>query len=174
MGRYLDILKRAGEELGIGDQSDKSDRWDRNAAPVPRRADFGRFGRFGRTSRSLDGAFAALERRCPERVELDRWRQAVADSRRFLGRWGDQAAALGWTASDLFGLHQVPEDPAPTYRRLSRDDETGLVWLLQGRHVVALTKETAAIEQRTGVLTIYRKKCKPALGPLGDSVDNLK
>jgi hypothetical protein len=81
---------------------------------------------------------------------------------------------LEWTASDLFGLHQVPENPAPSYRRLSRYDETGLVWLLRGRPVVALTGTTAAIESRTGVVTIYRKHSKPPLGPLGDSLDDLK
>jgi hypothetical protein len=172
MGRYLDILERAEAELG--DRSDQSDRGDRMAVSVSRRADFGRFGRFGRTSSSLDDAFAALERRCPERVELDRWQRAVADGRQFLGRWGDQAAALGWTASDLFGLHQVPEDPAPTYRRLSRYDETGLVWLLRGDAVIALTEVTAAIQNAVGVVTTYRKYHKPALGPLGDSLDDLK
>ena len=34
------------------------------------------------------------------------------------------AEALRWTARDLFGLHAVPDNPAPNYRRLSRYDET--------------------------------------------------
>jgi hypothetical protein len=174
MGRYLDILKRAENELGPRDQSDQSDKWEPKVGPVPRCADFGRFRRFGRAPSFLGDAFAALERRCPEWVELDRWRQAVVDGRRFLSYWSDQAVALGWTAQELFGLHQVPKDPALTYRRLSRYDEMGLIWMLRGRSVVALTGETAAIEQETGVVTIYRKKCKPALGPLDDSVDDLK
>src|SRR5262249_44217882 len=38
----------------------------------------------------------------------------------------------------------------PSYRRLSRYDETGLIWLLQGRPVVMLTAATAAIENPTG------------------------
>jgi hypothetical protein len=50
----------------------------------------------------------------------------------------------------LFGLHTPPERPHPSYRRLSRYDETGLVWLLQGRPVVALTEATAAIQGSTG------------------------
>jgi hypothetical protein len=73
----------------------------------------------------------------------------------------------------LFGLHMVPDNPAPNYRRLSRYNETGLVWLLRGRPVVALTEATAAIEHRTGVVTIYRKNNKPPLGPLGDSLHDL-
>jgi hypothetical protein len=75
-----------------------------------------------------------------------------------MGRAG--RAALKWTELDLFGLHRVPKNPTPSYRRLSRYDETGLVWLLWGRPVVALTEATAAIEHKTGVITIYRKNQK--------------
>jgi hypothetical protein len=63
---------------------------------------------------------------------------------------------------------------APNCRRLSRYDETGLIWLLKGRPVVALTEATAAIENPTGAITIYRKNNKPALGPVGDSLDDLE
>ena len=46
--------------------------------------------------------------------------------------------------------------------------------LLQGRPVVALTADTAAIENpATGSITTYRKHNKPALGPLGDSLEDL-
>ena len=62
--------------------------------------------------------------------------------------------------------------PMPTYRRLSRYDETGLIWLLQGRPVVALTDATAAIQNTSNSITVYRKHDKPALGPLGDSLDD--
>ena len=88
-------------------------------------------------------------------------------------RWGEQAEALGWTARDLFGLHRPPEKPHPSYRRLSRYDETGLIWLLRGRPVVALTEATAAIQSATGNVTVYRRHDKPALGPVGDSLDDL-
>jgi hypothetical protein len=47
---------------------------------------------------------AILEARCPEFVPMDCWQQAIADGKTFFGRWGEQAAALGWTARDLFGL----------------------------------------------------------------------
>jgi hypothetical protein len=89
----------------------------------------------------------------------------------FLARWGGQAEALGWTAKDLFGL-QTPPDPS--YSRLSRYDETGLIWLLYGREVVALTEATVAIQNPTGAITIYRRHNKPALGPVGDSLDDLE
>src|SRR6516165_6736196 len=90
------------------------------------------------------------------------------------GGMGSQAEALGWTTADLFGLHTPPERPHPSYRRLSRYDCTGLIWLLESRPVVALTDRTAAIENPTGSITVYRKHNKPALGPVGDSLDDLK
>jgi hypothetical protein len=115
---------------------------------------------------------AALRKRCPDYVEVGRWQQAVKDGRRFLAQWGDQAAALGWTAKDLFGLFPVPEKPHPTFNRLSRYDETGLCWLLEGRTVVAPSSDTAVIRTATGPTLKYRKDNKPALGPVGDSLDD--
>jgi hypothetical protein len=93
-------------------------------------------------------------------VDVARWRQCVEDGKRFLAKWGEQAQALGWTSADLFGLHEIPEKPHPSYRRLSRYDCTGLIWLLEGHPVVALTTDTAAIENPTGAITVYRKHTK--------------
>jgi len=39
---------------------------------------------------------------------------------------------------------------------------------------VALTEATAAIQSSTGAITIYRRHKKPALGPVGDSLDDLE
>ena len=119
-----------------------------------------------------ESTFRALERRCPDLVDSERWQQAVEDGRQFLAEWGEQAHAFGWTARELFGLHTPPELCAASYRRLSRYDETGLIWLLRGRGVIALTETTAAIQSTTAIL-IYRKLNKPALGPLGDSLDDM-
>jgi hypothetical protein len=102
-------------------------------------------------------AFENLERRCPDYVEHPRWQQAVEDGQRFLTVWGEQAESHGWTARELFGLHPVPVPPAPTYHRLSRYDDTGLIWLLRGRPAVAVTATTAAIRHPGGNLTTYRR-----------------
>jgi len=111
---------------------------------------------------------------CLDLVDHDRWHRAVADGERFLAEWAEQARQLGWTARDLFSLHEPPESPHPSYRRLSRYDATGLIWLLEGREVIALTADTAAIRWPSGSVTIYHKNNKPASGPLGDSPDDFQ
>jgi hypothetical protein len=154
VGKYLDILKRGG-----GDQSDRS---DKNPPANDRRPDFSRFSRFRRgPGRFCEAAFDALERRCPEYVDHERWQQAVADGRRFVTQFGEQAEALGWASADLFGLHAPPEKPAPNYRRLSRYDQTGLIWLLRGRPVIVLTATEAVMRCHTGASLTYRRRTEP-------------
>jgi hypothetical protein len=116
---------------------------------------------------------AALCSKCPELVEHDRWQQGIGDANGFLAAWGARAHTLGWTTRELFGLHAVPERPSASYRRLSRYDETGLIWLLQGRPVVALAKTEADILGYSGAIVTYRKNNKPAFGPLGDCLDDM-
>ena len=166
MGKYLRILDRSVEHWTC-DKSDISDESSVAVVCAQPPADFGRLSRFGRT---LD----VLESRCPEFVPVERWQRAVEDGRRFLAQWGGPSAALCWTARDLFGLHTPPAKPAPNYRRLSRYDETGLIWLLRGRPVVALTADTAAIENPTGAVIVYRRHNKPALGPMGDCLGDFE
>jgi hypothetical protein len=117
--------------------------------------------------------FEELRSGCPALVEVERWQKTIRDAQSFLATWGGQAYALGWTARELFGLHPVPAHPAPAFRRLSRYDSTGLIWLLQGRPVIALTETEAAI-QSAGAVVVYRKHRKPALGPLGDCLDDME
>jgi hypothetical protein len=86
----------------------------------------------------------------------------------------DTAYRLGWTANDLFGLHTPPENPHPTYRRLSRYDETGLIWLLNGSEVLALTAMTATIRRPSGSTTTYRKRNTPTPIAPDDGLDGLR
>jgi hypothetical protein len=113
---------------------------------------------------ALTTALAALEEHCPDHVEAGRWHQAVEDGRHFLAQWGDRAEALGWTAVDLFGLHDPPERPHPSYRRLSRHDATGLVWLLHGCDVTAITADTAVIATPNGGSLSFYKSALVAEG----------
>jgi hypothetical protein len=150
MGKYLDLARKPFAGTTNTTDHDRS----------PPEAPLVVFGRIGRTCK-------VLEQRCPDHVPAMRWQQAVEDGRRFLATWGKQAEALGWTARDLFGLQTPPAKPHPSYSRLSRYDETGLIWLLQGREVAALTETTASIRSAAGNITIYRKHNKPALGHPG-------
>jgi hypothetical protein len=103
-------------------------------------------------------AYVALHDGLPAYVEPRRWSRALDDCRTFMARWGDQAAALGWTVEDLFGLAEVPERPHATFSRLSRVDQAGLLWLLRGNEVVALTATSATIRGKRGsLLTFYKR-----------------
>jgi hypothetical protein len=144
MGKCLDMIDHMAKAAPEAEGYDKNDINDKSG-------DFGRFGRLCRT-------FDDLDRRCPDLVDITDWQQAVADGKEFLFRWGEQAEALGWTAEDLFGLHEPPEQHGGTYRRLSRYDATGLIWFLHGRRVKAITANPAAIEGSSGaVMTFYRR-----------------
>jgi hypothetical protein len=170
MGKYLDIF-RGTEQLHGYDKNDINDRTYTSACTKATvhnpQYDFGCICRFRRS-------FDELERRCPDQVDIADWQQAVEDARRFLARWGKQAEALAWTTADLFGLAPVRPRPPANYRRLARYDLTGLLWLLRGRPVVALTTTTAAIQAPSGAMLTYRRHRKPPLGPLGDSLDDME
>ena len=163
MGRYLDIIRREPTDQPTDcERSERCERWAVSGSAENHEEGFFRLIRFFRSPEEL-------EHRCPARIEPADWQEA---GRKFLARWGMQPEALGRTARELFGLHPVPERPAANYSRSSRLDDTGLIWLLRGRPVIALTETTAAIRGATAMLT-YRKLNKPALGPLGDSFDDM-
>jgi hypothetical protein len=191
MGRYLEIFRRTPTEREVSEESERSDQsstclhekvgFFRDSQAVRSEAcetrgtsfadklmaeDLFRVSRFFRVLQELEG-------RCPAHVDPADWVQAIEDGRKFLAAWGQHAEAFGWTARDLFGLHTLPARPPATYRRLSRYDETGLIWLLEGRPVVALTDTEAVILGHSGAKLTYRKHNKPALGPLGDSLDDM-
>ena len=174
-GSYLKKLRALRSQKGILEAPSKPSKRSPSAAVAPTATAIGGFDGFegARSSRFPDllGRYgrvvAAFEAGCPDLVPAERWRQAVEDGHAFLARWADQAEALGWSPRDLFGLHKPPAKPHPSYGRLSRYDETGLIWLLEGRKVLALTGETAAIHNSSGSITTYRRRAKPALGPAG-------
>lgn len=80
----------------------------------------------------------------PDWIMPDRWEMLLRDTARFLDRWSSTARAMGWTALDLYGVH-------PT-RPLVRFDVMGLLPLLQGGEVAALTEESASIRRPSGAV----------------------
>jgi hypothetical protein len=97
---------------------------------------------------------------CPNHVPLPRWQQAVEDGHKFLSEWGRQAESLGWSGRDLFEFHNAPTFPHPAYNRMSRYDRLGLIWLLCGDPVVALTDSSASIKHKSGSITTFRRGLK--------------
>ncbi len=91
----------------------------------------------------------------PARVPPARWQVFLDDCGRFLDRWAVNAAGMGWEAHDLFGLSEA--------RPATRLDLAGLLWLLDGRELVAFTSDTAAIRTPTGALQRYYR-CQPQPG----------
>jgi hypothetical protein len=155
--RYLDVLEKVAQAHAKAKSAKSAKSNLRGRAQNSQNSQNSR-------AQKLGSVLVALESRRPDLVPVDRWQQAVADGKTFLSRWGDQAHALGWTAKDLFGLVTVPEHAKPSFNRLSRYDETGLIWLLDGRRVVALTEGTAAIQNpASGSVTIYRRSINPRL-----------
>jgi hypothetical protein len=90
--------------------------------------------------------------RPPSDVPVKRWQRFVDDVGLFLDSpFCAVAAALGWRPYDLFGCDRD--------RPYARIDQAGLLWLLNGSRLVALSKNTATIETRTGTRQTYH--CRP-------------
>ena len=83
----------------------------------------------------------------------DRWEMLLHDAKRFLDRWSPTAHAMGWTPLDLFGVH--PTRPAVRFEVM------GLLLLLQGGEVIALTEKGASIKRPSGAVLRFPR---PAAG----------
>ena len=85
------------------------------------------------------------------------WQQLIVDAERFLDDWAAQAAVLGWPVWELFGCHRrAPWD---------RIQGMGLVLLLRGDEIAALTATEAVIRTWTGARQTYRRKPSDPLHP---------
>jgi hypothetical protein len=105
----------------------------------------------GGAPRSWAEAFARLDgARPPADVPQRRWLRFIDDCGAFLdGDWPAYAAALGWGAAELFGCDR--------HRPFARIDRQGLLWIVDGRRIVALTADTAVIETFDGARLTYRR-----------------
>jgi hypothetical protein len=95
--------------------------------------------------------FARLDRaRPPDDVPQRRWLQFIDDCGAFLdGGWRAKAEALGWSEGDLFGCDR--------HKPFVRVDRLGLLWLLNGRRIGALTADSATIATSNGGRLTYRR-----------------
>jgi hypothetical protein len=101
--------------------------------------------------RSWAEGFARLDlAQPPGDILLRRWRIFIDDAASFLDSgWAARAAALGWDPLDLFGC-----DKAKPFARI---DRMGLLWIVNGRRLIALTENTATIESSAGARLNYRR-----------------
>jgi hypothetical protein len=77
--------------------------------------------------------------RPPSDVPPGRWLIFIDDIGRFLDEgWAAKAAARGWSPYELFGCDRD--------RPFARTDQAGLLWLMRGHRLAALSAETAVIE----------------------------
>ena len=89
----------------------------------------------------------------PPNFPLPRWHQIINDGGLFLDRWARQAAGLGWTALDVFGVNPA----AP----LVRYDGMGLVPLIQGCRVISIAADSAQIKTSSGNTQTYSRRPRP-------------
>ena len=103
------------------------------------------------------GVGALISLPCPASVRPPRWDRLQLDAATFYETWAAQAAALGWSTYDVFGANRT--------KPIERVDMAGLVLLINGRGLAALTDTEAAISTRTSARLTYRRKwIEPAPG----------
>jgi hypothetical protein len=105
----------------------------------------------------LEGVARLAAMAPPGNYPQQAWRQLIADAERFLDDWAAQAAALSWPTWELFGCHRR----APW----GRIQGMGLVLLLRGDELAALTATEAVIRTSTGAHQTYRRKPADPLHP---------
>ena len=86
---------------------------------------------------------------CPQGIADAAWQGMIDAAGRFLDQWGANAATLGWTAAELFGL-----DPHAPTRRL---DRRGAAFFLVDAEVLAVTADLITIRKGGSVLKIPRR-----------------
>jgi hypothetical protein len=106
----------------------------------------------GKIPRAWAEGFARLDPNRPPGDALPRrWQRFVDDVGLFLDSpFCAVAMALGWGPHDLFGCDRD--------RPFARIDQAGLLWLVHGDRLIAMTKNTAIIETPTGARQTYRRK----------------
>ena len=176
MGQYLNIAREAiarwpGPAFPQF-HGDKSDLSDKSSSPRPSAWTKGGQGEAGKSKRPTpwpaterspcsssvprewaDGIALLRPMSRPRDVPARRWETFKADTLSFIENWASTAAAMEWVATDIWGCH--PEVP------FARIEYAGLLWLLNGDEIVALTSYTATIRTRTGARQTYRRRTRP-------------
>ena len=170
MGRMIDRLRKSGEPHSVQNvqivqkvnlplPSEHSERIEQVCAindEINERASIVRWE--GSVPREWAYGYARMQT-MPPPLDMPalRWQQMINDTGLFLDRWAMEVLAVGWTSLDLFGVH-----PKAPYRAIFY---AGLVSLLNGRPVIAITADTAIIDCGKGVHHTYQR-CQPKPGQI--------
>ncbi len=98
----------------------------------------------------VQGVADLLAMSCPASCPTERWNVLREDAYTFLRDHAARAHEVGWTVLDLFGVHPV--------KPWVRFDHMGLVPLLNGARVTALSDIEAVIEKPSGARLTFRKR----------------
>ena len=114
----------------------------------------------GGAPRTWAEALTRLDPACPPcDIPPIRWLRFINDCGRFLDDgWAACAEGLGWGPLDLFGC-----DRTKPFARINR---AGLLWLLNGRRLLALAADTAAIATASGGYLTFRRRFREPGGVL--------
>ena len=98
-----------------------------------------------------DGPLSARLRAAPPPagVPPEAWSRLIHDAERFTAGWAETASRLGWTWLDLVGCDRV--------KPWARVDRWGVLWLVAGNSIVAMTADAAVIELAGGIRQSYRR-----------------
>lgn len=88
----------------------------------------------------------------------ERWRQVQQDTARLLDEHGGELHGLGWSATDLFGVHPAVPGVAVCC--------AGLAVVLGGARVVEATPEQAVFVRPNGARLTYRRAPSSEAVPL--------
>ena len=150
MGRYVDLAREIEADLSWGEQAHELNEFYEKKVGSSEAEHIQPETRGPVPDTWREGVARLTVLPCPDDVLPARWRTLQADATRFLGTWGVQAAGLGWSAHDVFGVNRI--------KPFVRLDAAGLVRLLNGRPIVALTETEAVIGCTTGSRQAYRRK----------------
>jgi len=89
----------------------------------------------------------------PAGLSHETWWAIVDDAARFLDDWGRKAAAVGWSALDVFGV----STPAP---RIGCE-VAGLLPLIAGGTIVAISSSSATIRSPSGEEVVWLRRSHP-------------
>lgn len=101
--------------------------------------------------------YARLLRTTPPQGFTDQqWQRLIDDGGAFLDRWGAEAARVGWSAIDAFGV--LPSPDMLNHRPLEVDQLPGLVPLIGGGEATAIDKDHVTIRRRSGAELVYLRR----------------